>query len=481
MEVKKVIKEQPVVRTQEGIEKLTPRGQEIVRNLKNLMAELWEAEELNWQEEGKGKEWQSYRRQFDQEFADFERAADAEELRQALEKAEVILVGDYHSLRKSQEFMTELLKRFSQSDQKKEILALEFIEMNRQKDLESFLDGKISEEVFLKKIKFSQWTNPEHWPSYRQEIMMARQRRIKVKAAGRQGADFRINLTQRDRKLAQDLEQWREDEKAERFWVQIGDRHLAAPFLPRELKKKLGMAPEKMVRLAQNLPTIYFQALTRFPDFKLPFLLKIAPQTFHLFNVPLLTRLVADLEAKIYFEEGEENFYETWAEIWGADLAPRFYRRWRQVLNLSAEEIPGEERITEEFYPGFIWNEEAENFLNQKLWPEKVKKFYQSILREKGCVFITEPSREGEQEWNGEYLLIKRFRLKRILEELARGLFFKEKSEDDQETEPWLYLFSKIFIPERQPQNKIEEKGEQLFQRFLRGEDIGLARVVDKF
>ena len=75
----------------------------------------------------------------------------------AVLKADIIYVGDYHTCNQSQRSFLRILKAVSKKT-KNFMVGLELIHKRHQDLLSRYMDGKLSRETFLKRIKLK-----EHW------------------------------------------------------------------------------------------------------------------------------------------------------------------------------------------------------------------------------------------------------------------------------------------------------------------------------
>lgn len=65
--------------------------------------------------------------------------------------SDIVYVGDYHTFRPAQDAFAELVEASLRAD-RRAVLALEFVEGAKQKVLDTYLAGRISERTFLKRI-----------------------------------------------------------------------------------------------------------------------------------------------------------------------------------------------------------------------------------------------------------------------------------------------------------------------------------------
>ncbi|EDP59247.1 ChaN family lipoprotein [Vibrio sp. AND4] len=124
-------------------------------------------------------------------------------------QADVILIGEWHTHAGIHRFQTDLLKQLSFANRPL-ALSMEQITRDKQAILDSYLNGEIGEQYFMKQS--NAWPNYES--DYRPLIEFAKQARIPVIAAnapknivrciGRQGIDYVNKLDSSERRFVAD-------------------------------------------------------------------------------------------------------------------------------------------------------------------------------------------------------------------------------------------------------------------------------------
>ncbi|MCB9645774.1 MAG: ChaN family lipoprotein [Deltaproteobacteria bacterium] len=186
-----------------------------------------------------------------------------EALIRATQEAQVVLVGDYHTLRQSQRAFFRLLRRQPVRDVDV-VVALEMLPADRQADVERFLAGRIHEATFERRVKWR-----ERWPfgsptDFEPIFRLARTRGWRV-----MGVDLPEpghGLGARDEFAAERIVELLAAHPNARVFCLMGDMHLAPAHLPRALqraakKRKLGWqpAPGSVLRVHQNPDQIWFE------------------------------------------------------------------------------------------------------------------------------------------------------------------------------------------------------------------------------
>ena len=418
-----------------------------------------------------------YIRAFEGEPKQIEGAVKEAEVLEAIIKSDLVFLGDYHNLSKSQNFVAETIEKMSRASTKPSVLAIEFVEHSKagQKALDDFMSGEIGEEEFLKKIKFKKWSNPEHWPAYKHILDSAKGSGVRVYGINTDRKEKTLSET--DEKIAGNLQNIAQQNPGSRILVHIGESHLSEDHLPRQLATLDEFKQKKPLTIFQNLPSVYFNALKKYKKFHIPKSFKIKSQnpTYNLITAPLITRLVADIE---YLQLGEDRseYDEAQIDFLTTDTSYELVRRIVNTLKLKRREDKYD-MVPSVFSAEFEIEKKLEFFRKSKL--AEIFKPYFEILNQKGSVYIP-GSKDGRCRIDAA-LIIKRFRLKKVLEELAKFIANPDKKVEDfaklspveqKRLRSFQYLCSKVFIPERTPSNEEEGEGERMFENFLAGEKI---------
>ncbi len=412
-----------------------------------------------------------YLREFESVPPIIERPVEEKEIIESAINSDLVFLGDYHHLSKSQDFVAKTIEKIAQAPARPSILAIEFVECLKsgQKALDDYMSGKIGEEEFLKRIKFKSWDNPEHWPAYRHILESAKRSGVKVYGLNTNRKEK--SLVRTDEILAENLRGVANKNPDSRIMVHVGEDHLSEDHLPRELSLLDEFNQKKSTTIFQNLSPVYFDALRKYKDFHIPKSFKLKSQghpVYNLITAPLITELVANMEY-LQLNEG----YADQVEFLTADTSYALVERIVNVLGLKRREDK-----YDSVPPAYSSESEVERELQNF---KKVRAFrpYFKILNQKGSVYMP-GSKDGK---HSPVLIIRRFRLKKVLEELAKFISNPEKKVEDfaqllpteqKKLQAFQYLCSKVFIPERNPSSESEEEeaGEKMFKDFLAGKKI---------
>ncbi|UCE03821.1 MAG: ChaN family lipoprotein [Candidatus Latescibacterota bacterium] len=186
------------------------------------------------------------------------------ELNQSILDVDLFFVGDYHTLRQSQELARRLLERAAH-DERPLVLALEMVRREHQVHLDAYMRGEIREADFLQRVQYDLTWN-FNWENYKPLFDSAR--RLGVRLVGINHAAAGQGMHARDEAIASSLVEDTLKWPAARFMVLIGDLHLASNHLPRALDLRLqavGLQRRKLV-VYQNSDTLYWTLAERGED-----------------------------------------------------------------------------------------------------------------------------------------------------------------------------------------------------------------------
>ncbi len=203
-----------------------------------------------------------YLRDFNSAFRTYDAALTPAELDGLCRSADVLLVGDYHSLPASQNFAAELLRRLSRAGRKL-VLGVEFVFTPDQPALDAWSAGLIDGRELRRRIRF----DPEWGYNWRPFFSLLR--------AGRDFADRIVALdcrprsdlsriAERDRHAALKLAALRRQYPESIILALFGESHLAPNHLPELLRRR--RPADRIVTVLQNIDPLYWRASGEFPE-----------------------------------------------------------------------------------------------------------------------------------------------------------------------------------------------------------------------
>ncbi|MEZ0391716.1 MAG: ChaN family lipoprotein [Pseudobdellovibrionaceae bacterium] len=222
-----------------------------------------------------------YQREYEKELRKAWKVSSKEALVEAIQKAQVIWMGDFHALQQSQKAQLRVLKALP--NPKNVILGLECIEASQQKSLERFLQGKLSERDFLKAVEWKKnWGFP--WEYYRPLFRWAQKNKVPVFGLNLKTKDRNAKaLKERDQFAGQKILEIARQHPGHQIFVSFGDLHIAERHLPAVVKKSW---PDcQFLSIYQNSERIYFQLLKKEIEHQVD-VVKLSSHQFCLMSVP---------------------------------------------------------------------------------------------------------------------------------------------------------------------------------------------------
>jgi hypothetical protein len=195
----------------------------------------------------------SYQKAFEHEFRGPWQLASMAELVDCFHPGSLALAADFHAFAQSQRVHLRLLRQLPAGA--KVVLALECLESRHQSAVDDFMDGKISEEKFLKVIDWDKrWGFP--WKNYEPLFRLARDRQWQVCAINLHCEEQKLaGLRRRDQHVAKQLGKAHRRFSGHFIYCVFGEMHLAQRHLPAQLTGQI----QKIIRIFQNSEALYFK------------------------------------------------------------------------------------------------------------------------------------------------------------------------------------------------------------------------------
>jgi hypothetical protein len=197
----------------------------------------------------------SYSLPYEKEFIGRWRESNVDELFSEVDRSRVIFGADFHGFAQAQRTHLRVLRRLSAK--KPVLLALEIFESRHQKTIESFMDGTLSEDELLARVKWdSHWGFP--WKQYKPLLELARRRGYKVVGINKcYGERTGQTLRRRDQFAAEKIADLIRESPESLVYVIYGDLHLASSHLPKLVLQTIKHKPRHVI-LYQNSERLYF-------------------------------------------------------------------------------------------------------------------------------------------------------------------------------------------------------------------------------
>lgn len=176
------------------------------------------------------------------------RACTESDFGRAAERADVILIGEFHPLPTACRLAAGLLPRLAKRKSRPICVGLEMVHARDQHALDAWSRKKIGERELRARIRYrEEWAYPFAGP----RALLRRARKV---GASIHGLDLPPrgsveSLVLRDRVVAERMLHQLAAQPKPRLLVVFGEAHLAQPHLPRQLERRLKQAPFRGLRI----------------------------------------------------------------------------------------------------------------------------------------------------------------------------------------------------------------------------------------
>ena len=204
----------------------------------------------------------SYSRQFEKSLPRRFKKINREDFFAGIVDADIILYGDFHTLKQSQKGFVRLLQELAVfNPSRPRLIAMEAFQANQQEALDLLQQQKITEQDFLCRIDYEKtWGFP--WRNYQRIVSHALAEKIPIFGINGSNKDKdKDKLAQRDRFCAKKLTQLARQFPQHQILCITGEYHLADQQLPTALShslQKTNIKNKKVVRVVANIDQYYF-------------------------------------------------------------------------------------------------------------------------------------------------------------------------------------------------------------------------------
>ncbi len=203
------------------------------------------------------KGFKAYEARYRRESRSVKRVVSLAEVHRRVRDADVVYVGDYHTLRYAQAAYRDLVLAALETG-RRVVLALEFVEGRHQATLDRYLSGRLSDKTFLERIGHPYQGAYDIWPGFKPLFELAKQRSLQVIAIDRRAAGEH-SLEVRDRYAATLLAETAKADDRPLVLALIGQYHVAPSHLPAEVKQALGKTARRHLVAFQNPEAAWWQ------------------------------------------------------------------------------------------------------------------------------------------------------------------------------------------------------------------------------
>ena len=251
----------------------------------------------------------TYSRKFEQSLPRRFKKITREDFFAGIVAADIVLYGDFHTLKQSQKGFVRLLQELAAfNPARPRIIAMETFQAEHQQWLDMFQQQKITEREFLQRVEYDKtWGFP--WPNYQRIINYALHAGIPIFGINNHGnTNSKNKLAQRDRFCAQKLTQLVQQFPQHQILCITGEYHLADQQLPAALShclQKNKLKNKQVVRVVANIDQYYFSL--NFPsEFTISHYLYLKKNLYCLMDTPPWIKW----HSYTFWEEQRSNGYE---------------------------------------------------------------------------------------------------------------------------------------------------------------------------
>lgn len=215
-----------------------------------------QARQIALQVQGVSSHFRAYQRRYEAATRRFRRPLELSEVDARVAKADLVYVGDYHTLRMAQQAYLALIQSALRSG-RRVVVALEFVETRHQATLDAFVAGKLSEKTFLSRIGHPYRGPFDIWPGFAPIIDVARKRGLEVLAIDRRAGGPR-SLELRDEAAARPIARAAKAADRPLVLALVGQFHVTPCHLPRKVEALLGDVERESLVVYQNAEGVYW-------------------------------------------------------------------------------------------------------------------------------------------------------------------------------------------------------------------------------
>jgi len=198
-----------------------------------------------------------YLREFSQAFRQYDSVLDSEQLHNALQASDIVLIGDYHALPVAQRYAAALFEQRALAGDRPVVLGIETIFARDQHILEEWWRREIEECELRQRIRFDlDWGYD--WTPFYELLRTARDHGEAIYGLDCMPRENLRKIGARDRHAAAKIAEIRQRHPDAAIFVLFGESHLAPGHLPRALQKEMPGA--KILTVLQNVDDLYWRA-----------------------------------------------------------------------------------------------------------------------------------------------------------------------------------------------------------------------------
>src|SRR5271166_448685 len=198
-----------------------------------------------------------YLREYGDAFRTYDSLLDSPQIQNAMQAADVVLIGDYHALPAAQRQAASLLEQRALAGDRPVVLGVETIFARDQHILDEWWRREINENELRQRIRFDlDWGYD--WTPFHELLVAARDHGDAIYGLDCMPRENLRKIGARDRHAAAKVAEIRERHPDAVIFVLFGESHLAPGHLPRVLRKE--MPGTRILSVLQNIDALYWCA-----------------------------------------------------------------------------------------------------------------------------------------------------------------------------------------------------------------------------
>src|SRR5580698_672131 len=198
-----------------------------------------------------------YLREYGDAFRTYDSLLDSPQIQDAMQAADVVLIGDYHALAAAQRYAASVVEQRALAGGRPLVLGVETIFARDQHILDEWWRREIDESELRQRIRFDLDWGYEWGPFY-ELLTTAREHGEAIYGLDCMPREDLRKIGARDRHAAHKIGEIRQRHPNAAIMVLFGESHLAPKHLPRALREQLPQ--EKVLTVLQNVDALYWQA-----------------------------------------------------------------------------------------------------------------------------------------------------------------------------------------------------------------------------
>jgi len=203
--------------------------------------------------------WQrKYLRDFHEAFRDYDLALSAQQLREYQRAADIVLVGDYHSLPAAQRYASSLLEQRALEGDRTVVLGVEAIFSRDQHVVDDWWCRRIDEAELRRRLRFdADWGYD--WAPFCELLIAARDHGEAIYGLDCMPRGDLRQASIHDRHASERLAEIEKKHPNSILLVLFGESHLAPSHLPALLRKRF--PDKKLLTVLQNVDALYWRVV----------------------------------------------------------------------------------------------------------------------------------------------------------------------------------------------------------------------------